>query len=324
MKNILPMTLCAAGAVTLVTVILLSSSPSANVALTTFELRDMLGIESSEGFPDPGCRSQHFRSCVYDDPAIGGLSLEVEFAEKDPLTSDWHEIHRFLSFSYGLTAITIAPNGRDLFVAGVTDDNTKVIERIAFPARLAGVSVQTAIPPNPAVGVPLGKYLAAEVLPVDGFVEPGSRSYTNEERSTILRGPSLDLIRCLATDPEGRYLVFVTVQGDVYYVNRTVSPAPSPVMLYSAAEFPELKDVMRTDLREFADGGRALFMTASHSGALSSGVVSSGPMILMRDGNNDAVFDDLIVLTKAEYRAAGFRTYAAWSNMRSVDFEQAW
>ena len=270
-KNFL---LFAAAAASLVAIVAFKAPrPRPAINVEDLSVSNILGYETIARF-------ENHRRLVHFSP--GATQIGVVLNDRATPSSPWYKTSTELSTSFEITGIGATDGGQVLYVAGVRDGGSDVLERWTFPT-VDGVWFAE---PGPYLPIPMTSSIRG-----GQFVPPTSRSRNplNPQRQLIWRGHDFGGIRDVAADPEGRY-AYVLTDSDGELLRLDLShPGSSPVVALTPAMCPPLADMHSLELRNHDTEGRKFVLSRIRAGRTQSG--SHPVWLVLDDGDNDGIID---------------------------------
>lgn len=198
----------------------------------------------------------------------GGKYLSWRRQERSDPQSSWHESANLYSTRYQVISVASRAGGSELFLAGVFENGTSIIERWSFAQR-TGRWRHTYTGPPAVMGTPSGPYTGSQSIVGGAYAPPPSTWYA-PDISLVLETDALGTIRSIEADPEGRFLIFNTFpSGNVYQIDLAVSPA-TPVLRFTSNEVPSLANGSTLQLSHNSSFGRTCISATAPSGARES------------------------------------------------------
>lgn len=265
----------------------------------------------------PAALSTHLRqSFSYDS---GGEAVVVRWGESDPTApGTWYESEVVEAVSFQTTAVASTAGGSVLFVAGIRDDGVSLVERWAYSPRSGGYGIQVTSGTPQSIGTPMPPYSAQEVLNGTAFSKPNPQ-HAHARRSVVFRGTSVGHIRSLAADPEGRFLLVLSYPTGTIYQISLLGNSP-PTAVFTPSGVPHLAEARTIEILHDVANGRSCLLTELKGCVYPP----NHRRTLLRDPNNDGIFDVAVTLTGAEWVAAGLDEDSAWQTYQNVGVVFNW
>ncbi len=227
------------------------------------------------------------QGCSYSP---GGDKISWIRREQDTPTSPWMRSTNTFSARYKIVDVASRLAGEELYVAGILPNEKSVIERWKFP-RKKGRLVYSMTNPAPPIGTSAGAWSGS--LSLHGGVLHMTTLPTTwyaPDITVILESSDYGFIRSMEIDPEGRFLLFNRYpDGDLYSIDLAQS-TPTPTLLFSAAQHPELTTASTLDIGQHSTHGRVCVAKPADLGAAM--LMSPVPNALyLIDANNDGIFE---------------------------------
>jgi len=216
------------------------------------------------------------------------MQVIIKRRERKTENDDFHEHVQELSTSFYVTDVRWRCDGEDeineLFVAGVNEDGSSVVERWKF-------------------------YYTAPVFDENGrYITIDNRRLPSVRRKQVYRGSSLGRIRTLQPDPDGRFVLFVTRETPTLY--RIDLPSGVPSVALDQSVDPFLSNVGVVGIRKHASEGIQYHLYAGTRWHYDSSV--PGEVIVLRDGDNDGVLDAPELVTPVMWEKYGYNAGSSW------------
>ncbi len=235
----------------------------------------------------------------------------------DPV--DWHDSEVVESATFAITAVTSRSGGNAVYVAGVTQNGTDVIELWNFPTRSGGFGIRQTSGPVLSLGTPMPPYTAEQYLQGGSFAVPSS-THNSARRTPFYSGTSMGHIRDMAVDPEGRFLVILAYPtGSIYRLDLS-STTSVPTLLYAASTIPHLANAKTVAVLHHASQGRKYILTEQ----VGCVIPLNQQYTLLADSNNDGVFESWSTITAAQWDAAGYGTDSNWVDYQNLGVTYDW
>jgi hypothetical protein len=284
------------------------------------------GVDSQGPTPTPGM--QKFPDVIFDPLQIkvaysgdvllqnymfglGGKQVSRSKCERSDPSDPWTRLQASEGTSYFITGLSTREGGEQVFVAGLKDDATCVIERWTYSTRRQGWIASVPVPPGVGLGDPLpptavsvsvfGGGSWTSVPASMGPGQPASRSviYTTSD------GPLFGL----SVDPEGRYLVTYDMGlKKLLQLDLTQDPVVA-ITLGQPSTQPSLDQVGVVDLMDFAGEGRKCLVRREYSADFQS---AREIYTLFSDTDNDGVFESWSSLTQIQWLASPYSDWSKW------------
>lgn len=168
----------------------------------------------------------------------GELGVDVSLKEKDPVTGQWEESMQHHPVSYSMVGAT-ARHGMDLFLIG-RQRGYLVIERWTW-SEWAGGYHCTQPESEPIEGVPVPLSESSVFVAGSTFLPVADRSARPQPTKTeVYRSDELTSEGRIvggSVDPEGRFLLIVTQEGNLYEV--WLDDSDSAQLLLAKEEWPD-------------------------------------------------------------------------------------
>jgi len=172
---------------------------------------------------------------------------------------------------------------KELFVAGIDSGGDSVIERWNFT--------------YPAIPVPVG-----------GDVPIDERPLPSVAREQVYRGNALGRVKTLSPDPDGRFVLFLTREARTLY--RIDLPSGTPYVEVDQNTVPFLASVGVVDVSRHVTEGLQYHLYGSSRWHQDHTLPQD--VIILRDGDNDGVFDAPEVVDMQTWNQYGYDTGSAW------------
>jgi hypothetical protein len=272
-----------------------------------------LPVELPDSFYDPAAARMGVQSDVLKQTylfATGSGSISVLRHERPDAQSDW-VIHKDeFTVSYHVTAICCREGGDDLFVAGMQDDGTSVIERWSFLLPPGRQSLRFAGSPPP-IGNPLPIYSASIVISGGGsYVPPGTYSRYPDPRRRLLFSGTTGPFTAMEVDPEGRFLLTYNLQEAAIQVMALDASPLALTTAYASGTHPQLDQIASIEAREFDGEGRKYLLRRKYGHSFPRSQEVYG---IISDPENDGLLNSLQFFDAASFSAS---PYGQWSDWR--------
>ena len=109
---------------------------------------------------------------------------------------------------------------------------------------------------------------------------------------------------CAAVDPEGRFIVVIGMEDSTLFQLELVDD-PSPMILYTTAEIPDLIKIGSIGRGLHSSGPRALILSSPGN----PNYWASAIRIALYDNENDEIFESNAVFSDAQWQAG---TFGSW------------
>jgi len=164
---------------------------------------------------------------------------ELMFEERDPATDVVHTTRRVLSLAYPISAAATRPNGT-VFLCGTDSGGSLVIERFDPRAKRGAYEVLIDEIPYTSIGQPAPTTGVDEKLVQGVFLPPDRRrrDWLTVDREVIHSDTFPGEVVGLGADPEGRFILAVTDQDEVYRFDNVHKA--NYVRLYDASSSPSM------------------------------------------------------------------------------------
>ncbi len=217
--------------------------------------------------------------------------VTIKRRERAKNTDSWSEQIQELSTSYYVVDVRVTcdstHNIAEVYVAGSYPDGTACLERWAF-------------------AYPAGGPLSDPYVPIDRRPLPSVR------RIELFRSSQFGYVRCIEPDPDGRFVLFLTRESQTLYRRPLPSGAPTIELAPAAENF--MTEISQIVVREHTNEGRQFHLLTSsrwHAG----GVGTPTDLIILRDSNNDGVFESHVRTTAAQWSALGYESGQVWRQL---------
>jgi hypothetical protein len=211
-------------------------------------------------------------------------TVTVTRRERQLVTDAWSEQIQELRTGYYVVDVRAMCGGAteitSLFVAGIYATGESCIERWTFA--------------TPLLNGPYGT--------MDRRKPPAVR------KTELFRGAQYGHIRCLEPDPDGRFVLFLTYDNPTLY--RLPLNSGSISIELSQSTVPELADARSVYAEQHVTEGRQFQLL--RSSRWEADMDASRLIIILKDGNNDAVFDAPTVLTPVQWSQQGYDEPGVW------------
>lgn len=209
--------------------------------------------------------------------------------------------------SFRITAVASREGGDVVYVAGMEDDGTDVLEQWTFDIR-DGRWIHRKSGSTPPIGTSAGPYTATTSIKGDEYVDPPER-HGAPERRKLWESETFGHIRWMVADPEGRYLLLQSnASSDVYRADLSAVTL-SPTLVVTATQQPALSLVRRARIGVHSPTGHRIVV-------LSQKPIQHNPTtteyVLLKSPANDGVF------------AAETLTYAAFKLAYPTVGQETW
>lgn len=233
----------------------------------------------------------------------GAYGLAVRWKETDPNTQEIYEEQVFASTSFRITDVATREGGNEIYVAGLRDDGTGLVQRLTFAPRTGGFQIRTISTTIEPIGTAMPNHGCEVVLTGGTFTVPTQPSYGTPTRRLVL-GNQIGLVRRLVVDPYGRFLLLLTHEDSkIYRLDLTSSP-PDLSLLYSPVEIPELADMVTMVLLSRNEGGH--FCVLTDIPPIPDPNQTTTHFVVLRDDDNDGNFSADSYASRQAYDAAGY------------------
>lgn len=210
----------------------------------------------------------------------------VKRRERESATSAWVEQIQDVSTAYFVVDVRslceTANSIASLFIAGVYPNGEACIERWSFT-----------YPPPPGGG---------------GYVPIDQRRLPTIRKVELFRGAQYGHIRCIEPDPEGRFVLFLTYETPTLYRRPLPSGAITTELTQSTVS--QLADACSLYAAQHATEGRQFHLIRGTR--WEADMDASRVIIVLKDGNNDTVFDSPVVLTPTQWSQQGYDGPGVW------------
>ncbi|MEQ8767576.1 MAG: hypothetical protein RL885_26965 [Planctomycetota bacterium] len=227
--------------------------------------------------------------------------VEIKRRERQAAGSAWSSQEQSLSTSYAITIARARIEAAtaeisDLYVAGVHDNGTVVIERWRFS--------------YPALGQPGGG---------GGYVPLANRPMPVVTRSVLyMASPGIGPIRALEVDPQNRFLLLIS-HGDSTLFRLDVPSPHQLTPILNVGQQPQLADVRSILYRKHPTEGPKYVLSEliywKHAQSLDR--VANSKTLLLSDPNDDGTFDSTELLTRSEWSNRGYHLSESWEHDRT-------
>jgi hypothetical protein len=258
------------------------------------------------GGESPILLSPSFQQVVKFTPGDDALSIrnyELPPGASASVAGSFESTTYDYATSYAITDVK-GRQAYELYIAGVQPNGTSVIEKWVN-AVVPGGYYATRSTSNTPIGVAVSGFPTVTVGIQGGTYVPASQRLRpgKQTRTLLWSSQSITGIRCLACDPEGRFLLFVA--GDSLYQLSLVQH-PQASVLYSAPQYPHLSIVDVMAPAQPLALGRLYNLLC----------LTSGPdeISMMFDPDNDGVPNGFQTLSGDAYVAAGYDQMAQATN----------
>lgn len=210
--------------------------------------------------------------------------------EQSTPTDPWMRSTNTYSTRYSIVDVASRLGGDELYVAGILPNDKSVIERWKFPKK-KGRLVLSMASPAPPIGTAAGPWSASLALHGSALtMTPLPATWYAPDITVLMESSDYGFIRAIEVDPEGRFLLFNRYpEGDVYSIDLSQS-TPTPAILFSAAQHPELAQAGNLQIAQHTTLGRVCIAAPAQLGPAM--LLSPRPEVLFFvDSNNDAVFE---------------------------------
>ncbi len=215
------------------------------------------------------------------------ITLVRKERQSAALAAPWSIQEQSLSASFTPTAIEPRVSGGQLthlYLAGMHDNGTAVIERWAF--------------------------VYGTTTPGAPYVPLSQRPLPTVQRSVLLLSTAYGTIRGLGVDPENRFLLFLTYGAPALW--KVALPSKSVTMLHDATTLPALAHKGSIRFRTHVTEGRQVHLT-NRQPYQRPDTSLPDPIVVLRDPDNKGVFDSHWVPTNAEWIDGGYNLAEAWT-----------
>ncbi len=235
--------------------------------------------------------------------------------ERNGPNDPWTRSGNTYSTRYDLVAVASRLAGDEIYLAGILPDERSVIERWKFPKK-KGRWVYTMTNPAPPIGTPAGTWSASFSLHGQTLQMAALPPvWYAPDISVIMESNSHGFIRSIDVDPEGRFLLFSRYpEGDIYSIDLSQS-TPSPTLLFSSTQHPELAALGELTIAQHEALGRVCVAEPADCGRASY-LPTPPPVLLLIDSNNDGVFESTQVVPLEDYletRELDATNHCVWS-----------
>lgn len=212
-------------------------------------------------------------------------TVSVIRRERQSTTSPWYEQIQDLSTSYYPVDVRslCSSDGQisEMYVAGVYPNGDACIERwvVTYP------------PANSLTYVPIS-----------------DRRMPTVRRAELYRGQQYGHIRSIEPDPDGRFVLFLTLETPTLY--RLPLPSGSISVELSQSSVPYLSNVKQVLVRQHATEGRQYHLLTSTR--WEANLAGPNNFIVLHDADNDGRFDAPVVLTPQNWTDLGYDSATAW------------
>ena len=135
-------------------------------------------------------------------------------------------------------------------------------------------------------------------------------------RTVLVQSASLGLITSVASDPDNRFILFVTRDPKKVY-KLTLSgglggPGGTPVVLYDETSLPSLSTVMTLERWQHVSEGPIFVLFDNVPWAQT--VEQDHQFVLLKDGNNDGTVDSVVVLDLQQWTNQNYIDSVSWTS----------
>ena len=225
-----------------------------------------------------------YRLRVYYD--INDNAFEMAFSERDPSTGGWYHSGVWFTTSYKLKYIAPQPNG-DLFAIGINQGDQVVVERFDFGIGEGAYRVTLTEYSANTIGQSLPMTELGLEIVGSGFKIPGkdrNPRWLSVVRTLIYIGNDLDGVLGGEADPEGRFVLVMDQEKDVYQIPTERGAFPSLVVNKSSTQAMPRANGMIGIFRHLIHNRVYMMHTASRAKT----------RVMLIDANNDGVFESPI------------------------------
>jgi hypothetical protein len=223
--------------------------------------------------------------------------IAVRIQEVNPSSGQWEYKTYVYSTSYRVLDVAFQQGGVVLYVSGVQINGpayADVIEKWEFPP--LGSHAFTVEGGTTPIGVPRGSFSGSASVIGGASGPPGGGVPAPQpvpERTLLYSKLAGGHINRIAADPEGRFLMLHNyTTGDVSTIDLAVE-SPSPVLAFSAAQYPALAATRGMFMHDVPGIGRVCRLTPTNvNGAYPNGTTEAAMLV---DAENDGIFDAVIV-----------------------------
>lgn len=241
---------------------------------------------------------------------VGGRLVQRHKRERAAATDAWYLMEGDEKVSYRITALTTRLGGDEVFVAGIRDDGSCVIERWTYLPRKNGWQVTCTLPPGSApIGTPapaatcllaVASGEAWEAVSTDDMELPAA---TRREVYSSPGGPFYGL----AVDPQGRYLLFFDVSTEqLLRIDLSQRPVV-PAVVFSGVTYG-IKTAGNMQVMDFTGEGRKCLIRPM----LRDSEIEPEVYLLGTDANNDGVFESWVKYSSAEWDTSVYSDWDKW------------
>ncbi len=228
--------------------------------------------------------------------SIEMAGLLINYSENMPSSATtftrYHHEHGPYPIAYQFVS-ACARHANEFYVCGFTQDGDAVVERWEISPEQGGYNTVRELSGS-HVGTPAP--LSGVNLAIRGmFQPPEERIHEPPVRTTLYQGPDLREIRSMAVDPEGRFLL-ILADHKIFRIE-DIQFTPTVVLVHDSDQIPELEYVSRVSVMLHATEGRIYRLYSNREAPSLVDVV-------LRDPDNDGLFDTWDVLTREEYQSA--------------------
>jgi hypothetical protein len=243
---------------------------------------------------------------------VGAKGLTRQKCERATDADPWTCLEAEESTSYYITSLDGREGGDQLFIAGLNDDGSCVIERWDYPGRKHGWHVSVSVPPGAGIGTSLPPVAPALAVSGGGDWQPPSSSAQSlpSASRTVIYTTQLGPIHGMDVDPQGRYLLFYDMSLETLFRLDLTQEPPAPTAIAQASSHSQLDQVGALDLMDFPGEGRKCLIRRE----LTSNFRRSQEVYtLLGDANNDGIFEDVTVLDSDAWDASTYSDWTLWN-----------
>ena len=244
--------------------------------------------------------------------SIGGTSIRRTKQERADADDTWVFMEGTQDAGFIIPALAARNGGDEIYVAGLRQNGSAVIERWTHGPRVHGWSVtfplpsdvkalgQPAPPAVPVVNVAGGPPWAP-VRDVDKVLSPPRRVEVYSSPDGPLHG--------MSADPQGRYLIFFDMgRGELIQLDLTQVPFQTNVLSTPASD-PPLAAAGNIQVMDFEGEGRHLLVRP----VLSDVQLEPETYHVFSDTENDGAFESVEVMDEAEWDSSIYSDWSKWN-----------
>ena len=284
----------------------LQATPDFPDELVTF---DPMGVE-------PVAVTPNFRASIRYEG--GGHSVVLSRSQRADETSVWITTRDTYSTRYRMTSIADRLGGDQLYVAGIkTATGEDLIEKWEFGRPDGQYCIDIDYLELPfSMGVPYTPNLPRQVQIIGGgtFVPPDPEGRTVSPTRTVLATGDFGHVAAIEVDPEGRFLLFVSLEAqNVQLIDLTGQAPGAPTQIFDATEIQGIGDVREITAWDHATLGRTFLLTNGGDDA------STQVVTFLHDNDNDGTFDAVVTVPETSLDGTPYEYSSQnWSNPVNV------